>query len=336
MVGPDGYTAGAMSQLFRLFWLRETGCDAGTLLRSCELEPELQSPLVHRQILELADGASQEEGVSGEVSAEILLLLPYLSQREWRRRGELLAGCTWKRRGNIIFPELPPGMALRSIAANLALTDPVWIGQPSNPDVQYVAAWRDVSETLQRGFRQWISEEYFRDLDSFTDREAAYPMIVYQAARVCHGRSRGVFTYDLRDYPECRLTLALATKMTGRSLQSILAGMEQRLLTAGMPELARRYAPLWSADVVAAVRRKPQAFIALLRAESAFIDALVELGLNRTTEGVHHFSKVANQALRKVSGMDARHLGVRALEKTTRVLAEHAGVRITAPELVLP
>lgn len=50
----------------------------------------------------------------------------------------------------------------------------------------------------------------------------------------------------------------------------------------------------------------------------------MELDLNKTPSGVHHFSKVANQALRKVYGMDMRHLGMRALEEAARVLAEHA------------
>ena len=92
------------------------------------------------------------------------------------------------------------------------------------------AAWQNVSVALQRSFREWIAEEYFRDAGAFADRETAYPMIVYQAARVCHGRSRGMFTYDLRDYPECRHTLALATRMIGRTIQTILARIEQRLL----------------------------------------------------------------------------------------------------------
>lgn len=182
--------------------------------------------------------------------------------------------------------------------------------------------------TLQSCFRKWISDEYFSDINRFADREAAYSMIVYQAARVCHGRSRGVFTYDMRDYPDCRLTLVLATKMTGRSIQEILGGIEQRLREVQMPELARRYAPVWYQDVARAVHKKPRMFIELLAAETAFIDALAELGLNRTHAAVHHFAKIANQSLRNVCGMDLRHLGLRALEVSTAALAgDDAGAR---------
>jgi hypothetical protein len=254
-------------QIFRLFWLRETGCDAGTPLRADQLEPQLQSLELQKKIVELAGGAS----------GEMTLRLPYLERREWRKRGEILSALRWQRQGHVISPVLPPAAALRNTAANFVLGDPLWIEQPPGSDPRHFAVWRDVSMTLQRRFREWISDEYFRDPgrleDRLADRDAAFSMIVYHAARVCHGRSRGPFTYDLRDYPECRHTLALATKMTGRSIQTVLASLEDRLKTAGMPELARRYAPVWYQDVVLAVRKKPKAFIALLTAESVFIDS---------------------------------------------------------------
>ena len=294
-----------MYQSFRLYWARETGCDAGTPLRVEELEPEIR-----RKVLELA----RSEPV------EIAVELPYMDQREWRKRGEILAALPLQRRGNIISGVLSPGAALRTTAANLALIDPVWKNAPRGDDPRYFADWRKVSAVLQRFLRDSTAEQYFRDISRFENRDTAFPMIVYQAARVCRGRSRGDFTYDLRDYPECRTTLALALKMTGLSLQGILEGIEQRLQTAGMPELARRYSPVWYQDVIRAVRLRPRLFLALLTAESAFINGLVELGLNQTPTGVNGFSKLANRVLRKVHGMDLRPLGIRAMEIATRIL----------------
>lgn len=313
----SGYNPGAMPQLFRLFWLRETGCDTGTPLRAEDLEPEIQNPEVLGKLLELA----------GEDCGELLLRLPYIDRREWPKRREILGALAWERQGNVIFPVLPASLALRDTAASLALADPVWIQQPAGTDPRHFATWRKVSATLQRCLREWIFEEYFRDIARFDDREAAHTMMVYRAAWVCHSRSRGVFTYDLSDYPECRLTLTVATKMTGRSLQTILAGVEQRLLAAGLPQLARRYAPVWHQDLVAGVRKKPKGLLELLRAESAFIDAVVELGLDRTPFGVHRFSKTASQALRRVYGLDVRHLGARALEAATQVLEQQAAAK---------
>jgi hypothetical protein len=298
-----------MPQLFHLFWLRETGCDAGTPLRAVELEPEIR-----QRVLALAGPSTGESG-----ECEIALRLPYLDRREWPKRGEILARLPLARRDDVIS-FVPGPAALRDAAATFALTDPAWLGAPAANHPNHFPVWRSISMTLQRSFRTWIPERYFRDIARYEDLKTAFPMIVYQGARLCRGRPRGEVTYDFRDYPDCRLTLALAVKMTGLDLQTILAGIEQRLKDAGMPELARRYAPVWYQDVVVAIRKRPKPFLKLLRAESTFINALVELSLNRTAMGIHCFSKAANQALRNVHGMDLRPLGVRALEQATAVL----------------
>jgi hypothetical protein len=300
-----------MPQVFHLYWLRESGCDTGTPLRADQLEPEIQ-----QRVLDLA---GTEEG-------EIALRLPYLDRREWPQRGPILASLPLERHDNVISCLPEPAAAIRHTAATLALTHPAWLGAPSPTHPDHFALWRNVSMTLQISLRAWIAEQYFRDPTRFEDRNKAYSMLVYQSARVCHGRPRGEFTYAFHDYPACRLTLALALRMTGRNLQTILVGVEQRLNQAGMPELARRYAPVWHQDMVVAVRKKPKLFLALLGAESAFINALVDLSLDQTPAGVHSFSKAANRALRKacgtgVAGMDLRPLGVRALELATEILA---------------
>jgi hypothetical protein len=306
-----------MSRSFRLFWVRETGCDAGTPLRAEQLDPEIQ-----QRVLDLAG--------SGE--REIALFLPYLDRREWPKRARILESLTLERHGDIVSFRPEPASAIRHIAATLALTHPAWLGAPSPSDPDHFSVWQNVSMTLQSSLRAWIAEQYFRDIARFEDRDKAYSMLVYQAARVCHGRARSEFTYAFHDYPACRLTLALALKMTGRHLQTILADVEQRLNQAGMPELARRYAPVWYRDIVVAVRKKPKSFLALLGAESIFINSLMDLSLDCTPAGVHSFSKAANRALRKacgvgVAGMDLRPLGVRALELATEILEAHRGVR---------
>lgn len=299
-----------MSQRFFLYWLRENGYDAGTPLRADELDPAIGS-----RVVELAADCG-----------EVRLRLPYLEKKEWRKREKALGALEFARRGDLIFPVLSPAMELRNAAAYLALADPVWVNAPTVTDLNYFPLWQNVSMTLQARLREWIPAEYFRDSARYEDRSRGYTLALYQAARVCHGRPRGDFTYDLRDYPVCENTIEQATKMTGLRLHSILTAIEERLRTEGKTDLAWRYSPIWHEDVVVTVRKKPKTFIELLTAESAFINALVELGLNRTPAGLHRFSKLANQALRRVCGMDLRHLGVRALEETTTVLAGKAEV----------
>lgn len=294
-----------MDPHFRLFWLRECGCDAGTVIRADQLEPEIRD-----QVVALAEGAG----------GEIALRLPFLDAHEWRRRGEVLRALQLERRGDTIAPVLAPAAALRDAAANSALADPAWASSPPDTDQRYFPVWQSVSVTLQRALRDWIPKRYFQSLSQYADRDVAYPMVVYQVTRLFYGRPRTEFTYDLRDYPDCALTLASAWKMIGRSLQTEMAQIEQRLHAAGMQALARRYAPVWHHDVMAALRKKPKQFVELLAAESTFINAVIDLGSDRSAAGVNRFARTANQALRNVHGMDVRRLGVRALEEATGAL----------------
>jgi len=203
------------------------------------------------------------------------------------------------------------------------LIDPGWMNAPTERDPGYFQAWQRVSLALQRWLRDQVAGAYFEDLAHFENRQAAYPVIVYQASRLCHGRPRTEFTYDLRDYPECRVTLAMSWKLTGRAIQGVLRGIEERLNSAGMTELAHRYAPVWHQDVLVAVKAKPKAYVDLLMAESAVINAAIDLGTERSVEAANRFDKTVHLNLRKVCGMDLQSLGIGALEAATRVLSEN-------------
>jgi hypothetical protein len=206
--------------------------------------------------------------------------------------------------------------------ATSALADPIWLNAPTERDPEYFRAWQRVSLALQRWLRDQVAEAYFADLTRFENRLAAYPVIVYQASRLGHGRPRTEFTYDLRDYPECRTTLEASWKLTGRAIQAVLGRIEQRLCEAGRTELAHRYAPVWHQDVLEAVKKKPKPYVDLLMAESAVINAAIDLGTERSVEAANRFAKTVHLNLRKIYGMDLQRLGAGALEEATRVLAQ--------------
>lgn len=306
-----------MAQLFRLFWLREAGCDAGTLVRADELDGKIRE-----RVLALANDHD-----------EFTLKLPFFDRREWRKRGDILSALQFERRGNQIACVLEPSAAMRDLGATLALTHPAWTGAPGECDARHFPVWQRVSLALQKSLRTWIASEYFQDAGRYQDREAAYPMLVYEVTRLHYGRPRTEFTYDLRDYPDCQSTLASAWKTIGRSLQTVMANAERRLHDAGMHVLARRYAPVWHQDVLVAVRKKPKQFVDLLARESEFINALIDLGTSRDVPAVNRFSRFANQALRKAYGMDVRKLGVLALEEATRVLESQVEPRGSEDDL---
>ncbi|MBV8847098.1 MAG: hypothetical protein JO307_30180 [Bryobacterales bacterium] len=294
-----------MSCTFRLFWLREDGCDAGTLLRADQLDSRIKD-----RVLELANGDGAEIGIR----------LPFFDKREWRRREELLSGLTLKRSGNAIVCSLPVSGAVRDHAAQLALFHPAWKTAPRERDDNYFRVWRSVSVRLQAMLRQSIAAEYFTNNARYEDREKAYPMLVYQTARLFHGRPPTDFAYDLSDYPECQDTLASTWKMTGNAMQRLLAGIESRLNAAGLPVLARRYAPMWYKDVLVAVQKKSATYIDLIARESMFINAVLDLGTARTAAAVNRFARTTNVALRKVYGMDVRTLALKCLDEATSLL----------------
>jgi hypothetical protein len=207
-------------------------------------------------------------------------------------------------------------------AATATLTDPEWRNAPTEHDPEYFRVWQQVSLALQRSLRDGVADAYFEDLAHFENRQAAFPVIVYQASRLCHGRPRTEFTYDLRDYPECHTTLVSSWKLTGRAIQVVLKRIELRLNDAGMTELAHRYAPVWHQDVLVAVKKKPKAYVDLLMAESAVINAAIDLGTERSIEAANRYGKTVHLNLRKVYGMDLQALGVGTLEEATRVLSQ--------------
>jgi hypothetical protein len=149
---------------------------------------------------------------------------------------------------------------------------------------------------------------------------------VYQAARIFFGRPRTEFAYDLRDFPWCEDTLASSWKLTGKGVQRVMAGIEQRLNELGQTQLARKYSPVWFEDVLVAVKRKPKAYADLLARESAVINAVIDLGTQPKIETVNRSAKIINQQLRKIQGvkhaLDLRALGCGVFEQATRALAE--------------
>lgn len=201
------------------------------------------------------------------------------------------------------------------------LTDKHWCEAPTEREPGYFWAWQRVSLALQRWIRDQVSAAYFEDVARFEKRPDAYPVIVYQASRLCHGRPRTEFTYDLRDYPECSNTLAASWKLTGRAIQAVLARMEARLKDAGRPELAIRYAPVWHQDVLVAVKKKPKPYVELLMAESAVINAVIDLGTERSAEAASRFAKTFHLNFRKLHGMDLQGMSAGVLEEATRALA---------------
>jgi hypothetical protein len=296
-----------MSQTFRLFWLREHACDAGTPVQAAALEYSIRD-----RIVQLTKGES----------GEFLVRLPFFDRREWRERDTLLSQLVFERTGNLIRCVLSAPAATRDLAATLALTDPRWKSAPVPGEQNYDSTWHRVSLAIQRGLRSWIAREFLADPARCEDRAAGYSVAMYQASRPFQGRNRarGEFAYDMRAYPTNRTMLKEALKLTGRATQSALAEFERVLLAAGKPELARRYAPLWYEDVQVAVRQRPRLLVQLLAADATVVNAVVDLAAEPSCTNVNRTARLINGALRNILGIDMRKLGVLVFEEATSTL----------------
>ena len=291
-----------MTKRFRLYWLKESGCELGTPVDADELDA-----VIRGRVLELA----------GDDGGPLTLHLPFLDGRESRRRAESLRSVVLEREGEVIRSVPPnPAAALRDRAAMLVATHPAWMNAPDELQARYFQTWQAVSQALQKALRTWIPETYFRDAASYEDRDAAFPLLVYAASRPCRGRPRTEFTYDVVDEE----TLPNAFNLIGSSLQAVLGRVEQRLHECGRPELARRYAPRWHQDVLRAVQKKPRQFLGLLGDEAAVVNSVIDLGTAHRMQAVKPFAKWATVALRSMYGMDLRSLAFAALEEATRAL----------------
>ena len=306
-------------QVFRLYWPRETGIDTGTAIRANDLAPALRD-----RVLALA----------GDEPGEFVLRFPFLDRKECRQQ-EILGGWALERVGNVIRAVLAPQAAARDLAATSVLTDPAWRNAPTERRQDYFPVWQRVSLALQQLLQNRVAQAYFEDVKRFEDRPAAYPVIVYQASRLCHGHPRTEFTYDLCDYPECRTTLEASWKMTGRAIQAVLRPIESRLQGAGMPGLAHRYAPVWHEDVLVAVKQQPKPYVALLMAEAVLINAVIDLGTERSVQAANRFAAAVNLNLRKMGGMDLRGLGTVLLEQAARVLESQSSANYLIDRRVL-
>lgn len=312
-----------MENIFHLYWRRENGCDAGTPVSLQELDPILQP-----RLRELADEVAQELAppAAPEFIEPLELHLPFLDLREWRRRSETLRALELVREGRAIrYVPANASAAFRDVVADLVGGHAAWKHAPVERQRYYFRTWRGVSVAVQEFLRRKAVEIYFRDLDAYEDRAAAWPLLVYRTLRPCHGVPETEFTYDIADVA----VLDEALKLMQRPLRDLLETARVRLAEAGRAELSRRYAPIWHEDVVRAVRANPRRLLATLGDEAMLVDAIITLGASKDLSLVKPFTRRVMTTLRSFYDCDMRELAVPLMEEVTRALDEAQAKRRT-------
>jgi hypothetical protein len=194
-----------------------------------------------------------------------------------------------------------------------------WPTSPLESDPAYFRTWQRVSVALHKAMQRWAFEFYFRDISRLEHRHEAYTMVIYSACRAFYGHSRTEFAWDASD-PDM---LGGALRSIGCPTQRALATIETRLRDAGLDELSRRYLPVWHQDILIAVKKRPRELVDLLARESKLINAVIDLGTQRSAKAAHRFAKASNAALRSMHGVDMRDLLPRVLNQVTVELSAH-------------
>jgi len=204
--------------------------------------------------------------------------------------------------------EISAGDRNRSVPEEISL-DSCWRHTPCEGSTDFFFAYRAVAKSVQRALRFQLPAILFADSERFRDLRWAYPTLIYASSRPFRGRSRSELAYDVLD------TTAMQSfyRLCQPGLRMRLSGIADRLHREGKDDVAHRYLPRRTPDIVAAVRKSNRGLHrlhALLFAEANLINELTHLaGLGKKDEDaqartVMAFWKAWNAHLRRMSGPD--------------------------------
>lgn len=167
---------------------------------------------------------------------------------------------------------------MRSIipGVNFPKLDACWLSAPAERSAAFLPAFARVSVAVQTALRERLPAEYFANPESFRDVKTAYPLLVYQTTRPFHGRKRTELTYDVLN-PNLIASLLRRAKP---NLIELLAQVEARLRAEDLQELADRYTPKRTTEIIKCITRLSKCrrcLYMLIRGESVLVDALVQL-----------------------------------------------------------
>ena len=229
---------------------------------------------------------------------------------------------------------------------HLPKPDACWLQAPPESSPEFLPVFRVISVAVQRTLRERLPKVYFADSKNFEDPRKAYPMLVYQASRPFHARTKTELTYDVLN-PKMTRRLFRSVR---KNLIEILGQVETRLRAEGLPELADQYVAKRVAAIVKSVKKlatNRRALYSLIRSESLLVEALVHLGglgsvpIEERTGRVASFGKRWDfQTRRLYKRKDFAWLGAVLLDEATRALRacldEHSGVDVAGGVRVEP
>ncbi len=149
-----------------------------------------------------------------------------------------------------------------------------WLDLPPERTAGHYTIFSWASVAVQAALRGWLPWVHFSDPGNFAATGAAYPLLVYQASRPFHRRTRADFTYD----PLHAASLNLALRNATGALPEILGRARDTLLERGSEKLAGRYSPALTGRIMGWMKPGNRHFQGLLAADALLVEQLTKLG----------------------------------------------------------
>lgn len=237
----------------------------------------------------------------------------------------------------------PPRLPAGSCEATLRVEIPwnwaeEWCRVPLTRDAGSVDRFIRLSLAMQEMARHWLPALCLRSPEQFEAPKEVLPLLVYAASQPHANRRRAEYGYDaMSPFRVERAALSAASR-----LPELLDPIYRSLKASGHPETAELYSPDRARLIVAAVRKRPRLFTALLAGDTFFLEHCFQIttlsrellsvagrnparALRKLAQSSEEIVKTSLRGVKRHYPSEAYHgLGSLYLLEATRALSEGA------------
>ncbi|MDQ2946176.1 MAG: hypothetical protein M3Y27_09595 [Acidobacteriota bacterium] len=149
----------------------------------------------------------------------------------------------------------------------------IWLAAPKERTAAYFPTYSVIARSMQAALRQWVRDWFISHPEVLARPHTAQPILVYICTHPFRGKRTNTFTYDIQQ--EGMLDMAFASAASRLSAE--LKGLKTERLAWDIRQV---YFPYRSDNMVQYVRQNSRAFVKMLNAETAVVDALLKFAIS--------------------------------------------------------
>jgi hypothetical protein len=149
----------------------------------------------------------------------------------------------------------------------------IWLDAPKERTAAYFPTYSAIARSLQAALRQWVRDWFLLNPAVLARPHTAQPIIIFICTHPFRGKRTNTFTYDVQQNGMLDLAFASAASRLGTELKSLRT---EHLAWA----IREYYFPYRSRAMEHYVRQNSRAFLKMLNAETAIVDAILKFAVN--------------------------------------------------------